>query len=197
LINENTTIRCAKKTQTYYTVEEFCNNVNWSAATRRITRGALLHYARFLFPDIKGQEEVLASLSQHVHKKTDPAKDIGNYATFMKGKPPEYCRVVSDCGSFLLSLWRIGSKNCPNSFSTIRISTPYTARMQSGSSTSLWSNHCFRNCPTGTGYNRAISFPKIPENSALSREMMKCFPTVLSTTVKEIHGLHRFMWVAL
>jgi integrase len=75
--------------QTFYTVQEFCNNANWAVATQKNYKYALLHYSRFLFPDKKDPESALSALSDHVRKKTDPAKDIGNYASFMKGKPPK------------------------------------------------------------------------------------------------------------
>jgi integrase len=79
----------AKTATTHYTVQEFCNNANWSDATKKNYHYALLNYARFLFPYEKKPDKALAALSKHVRKKTDPAKDIGNYATFMKGKPPK------------------------------------------------------------------------------------------------------------
>jgi integrase len=83
----------AKKTQTYYTVEEFCNNVNWSEATKKNYKYALLNYARFLFPDLDSNrhhpEAALAALNKRVRYKADPAKDISAYANFMKGKPPK------------------------------------------------------------------------------------------------------------
>jgi integrase len=79
----------SKKTQTYYTVQEFCNNSNWSDATKKNYYYALLHYARFLFPDEKGPEASLASLNKRVLSKTDPAKDIALYAVHLKGRPPK------------------------------------------------------------------------------------------------------------
>ncbi len=85
----------AKKadTLTYYTVQEFCDNANWSEATKKNYKYALLHYARFLFkdtdPNKTNPDAALAALSSHVRKKTDPTKDIGAYANFMKGKPPK------------------------------------------------------------------------------------------------------------
>jgi integrase len=82
-----------KRAPTYYTVQEFCDNANWSDATKKNYRYALLHYARFLFPEKdptkKNPELTLAALNQHVRKKTEPAKDIGAYANSMKGKPPK------------------------------------------------------------------------------------------------------------
>jgi len=79
----------AKNASTRYTVQEFCNNANWSDATKKNYKYALLNYARFLFPDKKDPDAALSALNQHVCKTINPAKDIGNYATFMKGKPPK------------------------------------------------------------------------------------------------------------
>ena len=62
--------------QTFYTVQEFCNNANWAVATQKNYKYALLHYSRFLFPHKKDPESALSALSDHVRKKTDPAKDI-------------------------------------------------------------------------------------------------------------------------
>jgi len=77
----------------YYTVQEFCDNANWSEATKKNYKYALLHYSRFLFPakdtDKKHPDAAIAALNDHVRKKSDPVKDIGAYANFMKGRPPK------------------------------------------------------------------------------------------------------------
>jgi integrase len=67
-------------------VKEFCNNANWSDATQKNYKYALLNYARFLFPDSK---EPLKELDKRVRSKIDPAKNIAAYAVHMKGKPPK------------------------------------------------------------------------------------------------------------
>jgi integrase len=79
----------AKKALTYYTVQEFCNNANWSVATQKNYKYALLHYARFLFPKKTKPDDALEALSLHVQNGNDPAKDIAAYANYMKGKPPK------------------------------------------------------------------------------------------------------------
>lgn len=74
--------------QTYYTVQEFCNNPNWSDATKKNYKYALLNYARFL----SGQDDpgkALAALDKRVRSKSDPAKDITSYVNHMKDSPPK------------------------------------------------------------------------------------------------------------
>ena len=83
----------AKSVTSYYTVSEFCENPNWSKATQKNYYYAILHYARYLFPDKdpdkKNPDGVIDELNRHVRKNQDPAKDIGRYANYMKGKPPK------------------------------------------------------------------------------------------------------------
>ena len=83
----------AKSVTSYYTVSEFCENPNWSKATQKNYYYAILHYARYLFPDKdpekKNPNGVIDELNRHVRKTQNPAKDIGRYANYMKGKPPK------------------------------------------------------------------------------------------------------------
>jgi integrase len=79
----------AKKGQTFYSVQEFCNNSNWSKATQKNYYYALLHYGRFLYPNEQDPQRVLDLLSDRVKKKFEPAKDISNYVAHLGGKPPK------------------------------------------------------------------------------------------------------------